>query len=102
MCFEKVPCIAIYIVKIGIWNDSQRMWDSFQTSVFNAENLNFLCFWNLSCVCRNELHAHAAWLCAQADSCVCMLKISLVYFSKNRFICSLKFRFSILIFLKLI
>ena len=39
MCFEKAPCMAIYIVKIGVWNDSQMMWDSFQTLVFNAENL---------------------------------------------------------------
>ena len=30
MCFENIPCKATYIVKIGIWNDSQTMWDSFQ------------------------------------------------------------------------
>ena len=33
MCFEKVPYIAIYIEKIGVWNDSQTMWGSFQNSV---------------------------------------------------------------------
>ena len=30
VCFENIPCKATYIVKIGIWNDSQTMWDSFQ------------------------------------------------------------------------
>ena len=29
------------------------MWDSFQTSTIIAENFPFLCFQNLSCVCRN-------------------------------------------------
>ena len=29
VCFEKEPCMAIYIEKIGVWNDSQMMWDSF-------------------------------------------------------------------------
>jgi len=33
--------MAIYIVKVRVWNDSQTMWDSFQTSVFNAENLSY-------------------------------------------------------------
>ena len=32
LCFENIPCMATYNVKIGVWNDSQRMWDSFQTS----------------------------------------------------------------------
>ena len=31
MCFEKVPCMAIYIVKMGVWNGSKTMWDSFQS-----------------------------------------------------------------------
>ena len=44
MHFLKVPCMAIYIMKIGIWNGSQTMWDSFQISVFNAKNLPFLVF----------------------------------------------------------
>ena len=33
--------MAIYIVKMGVWNDSQTMCDSFQTLVFNGENLPF-------------------------------------------------------------
>ena len=32
LCFEKVPCMAIYIIKVGVWNVSLTMWDSFQTS----------------------------------------------------------------------
>ena len=28
MCFENIPCKAFYSGKNGVWNDSQRMWDS--------------------------------------------------------------------------
>ena len=38
MSFENVPCKATYSVKIGVWNDSQMMWDSFQTSALIQKN----------------------------------------------------------------
>jgi len=47
MCFEKVPCMALYIEKMGVWNGSQMMWDSFQTSNL-MQKLSFHSFWNPS------------------------------------------------------
>ena len=43
VCFENVPCKALYSGKNGVWNGSQMMWDSFQTSAIIAKNLHFLC-----------------------------------------------------------
>ena len=40
-------------MKNGVWNGSQTMWDSFQTSDIIVENLSFLCIWNLCCLRRN-------------------------------------------------
>ena len=93
MCFENIPCKAIYIVKIGVWNDSQTMWDSLQTSALMQKT----CLFSVS----GTLHTHIrSGLHAQVDSCVRMLRVSLVLFSKNRFICSLKVIFFILTFFK--
>ena len=61
MCFEKVPCMAIYIVKIGVWNDSQTMWDSLQTSVFNTKNLHFIVFGTLHARIGSSLRAYTSW-----------------------------------------
>ena len=58
MYFENVPCMAIYIMKIGVWNGSQTMWDSFQTSIYNAET------WLSSFL--------EPYMCAQAEACVRM------------------------------
>ena len=44
VCFENVPCKALYNGKNAIWNGSQTMLDSFQTSAIIAENVSFLCF----------------------------------------------------------
>ena len=55
MCFENVPCKAFYSGKNGVWNGSQTMWDSFQTSAIIKENLHFPYFWNPSYVRRNVL-----------------------------------------------
>ena len=44
MCFENVPCKALYSGKNEVWNGSQTMWDSFQTLAVIVENLHFLCF----------------------------------------------------------
>ena len=51
MFMKKVPCMVVCIEKIGVWNESQTMWDSFQTFVFNTENLSFIVF--------GTPHAHA-------------------------------------------
>ena len=51
--FWNVPCKAFYSGKNGVWNGSQTMWDSFQTSTIIAENTHFSYFWNPSCVRRN-------------------------------------------------
>ena len=50
VCFENVPCKALYSGKNKVYNGSQMMWDSFQTSFIIVENLHFLCFWNPSYV----------------------------------------------------
>ena len=34
--------MAIYIEKIGVWNDSQTMWDSFQTLALMQKNCLFM------------------------------------------------------------
>ena len=85
MCFEKVPCMAIYILKIGVWNDSQTMWDSFQTSTSMQKTCLLLLllllilfffknvFETLRVRARSGLHA-------QADSCVHMPRASLALF----------------------
>ena len=77
MCFEKVPCMAIYIVKMGVWNGSKTMWDSFQISVFSAENLPFKVSGTLHACPSLCLCVHASWPCAQVGSCVHRLRVSL-------------------------
>lgn len=64
LCLEKVPFIAFYSGKIGVWCGSQMMWDSFQT-IFNAKKLSLPSLWNPS-------YAHVlAWLkCAYAYACM--------------------------------
>ena len=69
--------MAIYIVKIRVWNGSYMMWDSFQTSVFNIENLSFIVSGTLYthgglCLC-----AHTSWPCVYVDSCVHRPRVSL-------------------------
>ena len=59
----------------------------------NAKILPYLYFWN-------PLYCARLCLRAQTDSCMCILRVSLVYFPKNRFIYSLKVIFFILTFLK--
>ena len=77
MYFEKVPCMAIYIVKIEVQNDSRTMWDSFQTSVFNAKNLSFIVSETLHACTGLCLHAHASWLQVQVDSYARKPRVSL-------------------------
>ena len=62
--------MAIYIVKVGVWNNSHTIWDSFQTSVFNAKNLSF--------IVPGTLHARTgSGMRAHANSCVHRSKASL-------------------------
>ena len=58
-------------MKIGVWNGSQTMWDSFQTSIFNTENLSFIGLWNPTCVHRLML-AYASFNAAYVGSCLRM------------------------------
>ena len=102
ICLENIPYNATYSVKIGVWNDSKTMWDSFQISVLIQKTCLIYVSGALLVRAGLCLRMHVAWLCTQADSCMRMPRVSLVYFSKNRFICSLKVIFFILIFLKLI
>ena len=83
MCFEKVPCMTIYIVKMGVWNSSQMMWDLFQTSIFNVENLSFIVSRTLHVHVSLGLRAHASWLRAQVDSCVHKVGSSLALLFKK-------------------
>ena len=59
--------MAIYIVKNGVWNGSQKMWDSFQTSVFNAKNLPFVIYRTLHVRAGLDLRTCALWPCAQVE-----------------------------------
>ena len=52
--------MVIYIVKMGVWNGSWTMWDSFQTLVFNVENLSFIVFGTLHAHTGSGLHAHTS------------------------------------------
>ena len=73
--------MAIYIVKMGVWNNSQTLWDSFQTSVFNAENLSFIVSGTLHARVGSSLRVHASWLHVQIDSCVRRPRIALALLS---------------------
>ena len=66
---EKVPLMALYSRKIGVKDNSQMMWDSFQTK-FKCRKLAFHYFWNPSMrtharVCIH-IHAYAELKCAYA------------------------------------
>ena len=85
--------MAINIVKIRVWNGFQTMWDSFQTSIFNTENLSFLePYMHAQDRARLCMH-HGLFLPAHAESF-----LGLIF--PKRFICSLKVIFFILTFLK--
>jgi len=92
--------MAIYIEKIEVWNGSQMMWVSFQTSTLMHKTCLFYVFGTLHACAGSYLCAHASRLRGQVDSCVCMPRASLALFFKKRFICSLKVIFFISIFLK--
>ena len=55
MCFEKVPCMAIYIY-IYIYSQNgglEQLLDDVRFVLnlsINVENLHFLCFWNTTCM----------------------------------------------------
>ena len=51
MCFEKISCMALYNEKMGVWNGSQMMWDSFQNISLMQKNLSFIVSGTLACIC---------------------------------------------------
>ena len=66
VCFEKVPCMTLYSEKIGVWNSSQTMWDSSQTSALMLKNLSFIVFATLACIymhARVCICMHEAYVC---------------------------------------
>ena len=42
--------MALYSEKIGVWNDSQTMWDSFQNPSLMQKKFPFIVFGTLTCV----------------------------------------------------
>ena len=70
--------MAIYIKKIEVWNDSQTMWDLFQTSELMQKTCTFYVSRTLHSHVGSGLHAHAVWLRVQTNSCVHLLRVSLV------------------------
>ena len=87
---ENIPCNAFYSGKNGVWNGSQMMWDSFQTSAIIAENLHFLCLWNPSYVCMS-VPTHACFgLHTQAAAHVRGLRAILVILFPKIDFCSFK------------
>jgi len=92
--------MAIIIKKIRVWNGSQMMWDSFQTLALMQKTCLFMllepymCTQDWSCVHMHNVYARRLIL-----ECACQ-GLPWLYFSKNRFIYSLKVIFFILTFLK--
>ena len=60
MCFENVPCMAFYIVKMSVWKGSQ--WDSFQTSALVQKSLHFKVSETLHACASSCLRMHALGL----------------------------------------
>ena len=74
--FEKVPFISLYSQTIGVWGDSQTMWDLFQTK-FKCRKFAFYSFWNPSmradarvyvCILELELKHAYAYTCMRAPA----------------------------------
>ena len=90
-CVLKMYHVRLFIVeKNGVWNDSQTMWDLFQTSAIIAKNLYFLCFWNPSCVRRNVPAYTCFSLRTQAMTHVHRLRATLVILFPKIDFCSFK------------
>ena len=73
----QVPCMDIYIVKIGVEIGSQTMWDLFQILVLTQKTFIFYVSRTLHAHAGLSLRVHALWLRTQDDSCVHMLRASL-------------------------
>ena len=83
--------MALYNGTIGVWGDSQMMWDLFQTRI-KCKKLSLHSFQNPSCV-RMLMHACTChkqaytWLeCGHAYACMCAQCFLRHFFSKNSFI----------------
>ena len=59
LCIKNIPCKALDSGKNGIWNGSQMIWDSFQTSVIIAENLHFYVYETLVAYAGVCMRTHA-------------------------------------------
>ena len=88
--FENIPCKAFYSGKNWVWNGSQTMWDSFQTSVIIAKNFPFLCLWNLGSVHKSV----PAYACfdprTQAAAHICGPRATFVILFPKIDFCSIK------------
>ena len=75
--------MALYNEKIGVFNDSQMMWDSFQTSTLMQKNFPFIVSETLVACASPCLRTLASDLHTQVLTCVCKPRVSLsFYFSK--------------------
>ena len=91
LCVLKMYHVRLYIMeKNRVWNGSQTMWDSFQTSVIIVENLHFSCFWNPSCVCRSVPMYTYFGSCTQTATHVCGPRAILVILFPKIDFCSFK------------
>ena len=72
---KKLPFMAIYSRKIGVWGWSQTMWDSLKTRI-KCKKLSIHSFWNPSYVrmpvyaCTCYKHAYAWLKCVYAYMCM--------------------------------
>ena len=57
--------MALYSEKIRVWNGSQTMWDSFQTSALMEKNLPFIVSGTLACA-RMPVYVYACMKHAHA------------------------------------
>ena len=100
MCFENVPHKAFYSGKNGVWNDSQTIWDIFQTFAIIVENFPSYIYETLATYTRGCLCMHAlAHIHRPLPTCIGPGPIWSFYFQKYIF-AHLKGYVSILTLLK--
>ena len=83
---------------MGVWNDSQTMWDSFQNQILMQKNLPFIVSKTLACArmpvhayaCIKHVHAGLENTCAYACMRTHVLGFLWPFFSKNSLFSSYK------------
>ena len=89
LCFENKPCKSIYSVKKGSLERSSDDVGFIPNLNINAKNLPCIVFWKSLCMCKIGPANACRKLCAQADSCMRMARVSFsLIFQKCRKLCA--------------